>query len=292
MVSLLAACGGAVGDTGTQPAGSPSVKPTPALQGILTNAYVSVGPNQRLSFGVLNRDGLPVPDLGVTVQIFNDPVPKAGFKGLALGPAQVAPYKGTLLQGKGVYVIHQAFDKAGIYKAEITATRGPEVITTEQAFQVLPEDPTPAIGTPAPKVDNPTGDPATDPTLDTGVPPDAMHYISVAAAIAAHHAVLVYLGSPGFCTSKTCGPEVDVVKSVQAKYQARGVDFVHIETYKGGHPDNSDITKATINPFFDAWKVPSDPWVFIIDRSGNVSAKFDGMTAPDELAPALDVVSS
>ena len=210
----------------------------------------------------------------------------------SLGPPQPAPYEGDLLQGKGVYVVHQTFERPGFYSATVQARKGALASTTTAAFQVLAADPTPAIGGAAPRTRNATRDMVADiSTIDTGVPPDDMHYISVADAIAAHHAVVVYFGSPGFCRSRTCGPEVDVVKSLEARYRAKGVDFVHIETYKGGRPDNSDVAKATTSPWFDEWQLTSDPWVFVVDAGGNVAAKFDGPAAPDEIEPAIAAVA-
>ena len=172
------------------------------------------------------------------------------------------------------------------------ARKNPLSTTTTAAFQVLASDPTPAVGTAAPRSRNPTKDQVTDiSTIDTGVPPDDMHYISVADAIAAHHPVVVYFGSPSFCRSKTCGPEVEVVKTLEAKYRSRGIDFVHIETFKGGRPDNTDLSKATTSPWFDEWHLTTDPWVFVVDASGNVAGKFDGPTAPAEIDPALAAVA-
>jgi hypothetical protein len=191
-----------------------------------------------------------------------------------------------------VYVVHQTFDKPGFYSAIVQARKDSLSTTTTAAFQVLASDPTPAVGTPAPRSRNPTKDQVTDiSTIDTGVPPDDMHYISVADAIAAHHPVVIYFGSPGFCRSRTCGPEADVVKALEAKYRSRGIDFVHIETYKGGRPDNPDTTKATTSPWFDEWHLTSDPWVFVVNANGNVAAKFDGPTAPREIDPALAVMA-
>jgi hypothetical protein len=98
---------------------------------------------------------------------------------------------------------------------------------------------------------------------------------------------VIYFGAPGFCRSKNCGPESDVVKSLEPGYRPKGVDFVHIETYKGGTPDNSDLSKATLSPTFDEWKLSSDPWIFIVDKNGLVSAKFDGPTGADEIEAVL-----
>jgi hypothetical protein len=285
----LAACGGALDEGGsTSPAPSAVPSPPPLQSVIVTNDLVTGG-DQRVAIGIVDAGGVPVPDVSVTVQLWTLPSPGGGTP-TAIGAPTAAPYKGDLLKGKGVYVVHQVFAQPGNYQARVIATKGGVTTHTVAAFQVISADTdqVPGVGAGAPKTGNATGDPAKDPSLDTGVPPDDMHYISIAGAIAAHHPFVAYFGSPGFCTSKLCGPQVDVVRSIEGKYHAKGVDFTHVETYLGGHPSDPDLTKAKINPSFDEWHLPSDPWVFVVDRNGKVAARFEGPSTADEIAAVLD----
>lgn len=284
-LSILAGCGGSVDQGGASPQPKASVPP---LQSLFAGAQLVAGIDQRVAIGIVNSSGIPVPDVSVTVQLFTLPSP--GQSPTPLGPAEPAPYHGQGLQGKGVYVIHHTFAGAGNYTAGVTASKGGISTRTAFSFNVSATDPTPAIGSPAPRTRNLTSPPAPIESVDTGVPPDDMHYTTVAAAIAAHHPVVVYFGSPGFCASKLCGPEVDIVKSLEASYRAKGVDFVHVETYKGGHPDNSDLAKATTNPEFAEWNLQTDPWVFVVGRDGNVAGKFDGPVEAAEISPTVDRV--
>ncbi|HEV3231521.1 MAG TPA: hypothetical protein VG245_04635 [Candidatus Dormibacteraeota bacterium] len=284
LLLALAACD-AGGPAGAAPSPSPSTKPPP-LQSVVVNAQVVAGLDQRIAIGIVNADGVPVPDVEVLVQLQTLPSPGQPARVVA-GP-EPAPYRGAGLQGKGVYVVHQTFAQPGLYTALVQASKNGVTTHTRSSFQVQPTDPTPAVGKPAPRTQNPTAAQADLRTLDTGVPPDDMHYTSVAAAIAAGHVTVVYFGAPGFCTSKLCAPEVQVLQGFEAAYHPRGVDFVHIETYRGGTPDNPDLTKATTNPYFDEWGLTTDPWVFVVDRQGNVAAKFDGPVEADEITPTLD----
>lgn len=257
----------------------------------MASAQVVVGKDQRLGFGILDASGVPVSDVAVTVQLFT--VPPGGAAPAALGPRQAAMYKGELLQGKGLYVIHHTFDKPGFYSAAVHASKNGVSSDTSAALEVLGADPTPAVGTVAPASHNPTSSEVKEiSVLDTGVPPDDMHYTSIAAAMAAHRPFVVYFGSPGFCRSKTCGPEVEVVKSLEPEFRPAGVDFIHIETYEGGRPDDPDINKAHTSQAFNDWHLQSDPWVFLVDRNGLISAKFDGPAAPDEIVPALTALTN
>jgi hypothetical protein len=38
------------------------------------------------------------------------------------------------------------------------------------------------------------------------------------------------------------------------------------------------------------WGLTSEPWVFVVDSAGNVSAKFEIFLSEDELRAALDAV--
>ena len=284
----LAACGGTVQD-----AGAPSPSPVPALQGVVATAISDqcapctiVGTDRRIPFGILDRNGIPVADATVKVQVF---LLKPGTnQGTPVGPLLDAPYKGDLMEGKGVYVIHQTLATPGIYGAVVRASKGSLSANTETHFQVLASDPGIAVGAAAPPTRNKLASQVSDiSTIDTGVPPDDMHYTTIADALAAHHPLVIFFGSPGFCQTKTCAPEVNAVKVLEAKYRAKGVDFVHIETYKGGRPD---ATK-TISDEFHQWKLTTDPWVFVVGRDGNVAAKFDGPTTADEIDPVVAQVA-
>jgi len=287
----LTACGGSVAGTDSSPSPTQS---RPPLQSVVVSGAsdtcapcVVKGKDRRLAVGIVNADGVPVgAGAAVKVQVFL--LPAGGANPTAVGPAVNAPYEGAMLQDKGVYVIRQTFDRAGLYNVVVQATKGSLSSTTTAAFQVIDSDPGIAVGSPAPRSQNPTeGQVSSIRQIDTNVPPDDMHYTSIAGAIGAHHPVVVYFGSPGHCRSKTCAPEVDAVKSLEPSYRPRGVDFVHIETYKGGDPDNTDLTKATLSQTFNEWKLASDPWVIVIDKNGAVAAKFDGPTGSDEIEAAL-----
>ena len=289
-VTFLTACAGGTAQTGESPTPAPSAGP---LQGVLATSEVVIGKDQRVGFGILDANQVPVPYVTVTVQIFSL-APGSKSSPPPLGPPQPAPYNGgapglDIQQGKGIYVIHQTFDQPGFYSAVVNASKAGVRARTTVALQVMATDPTPAVGSQAPATKNALQSEVSDiSAIDTGVPPDDMHYISVAGALAARHPFVVYFGSPGFCVSRTCGPEVDVVKTLEPTYRPKGVDFIHIETYKGGRPDANHTT----SPWFDEWKLPSDPWVFVVDRAGLIRAKFEAPTGPQEIEPALQLVSS
>lgn len=270
---LFAGCG--VGtDTG-------STQPTPGLQGEIVASEIVVG-DRRLPLGILEQN-TPVNDVSVHVRAF--------FLGGSNGPQQRAesdaPFKGEGLQGRGVYVASINFDIAGSWLAEITAQRSADGAhaVIHLPFNVVANPLVPAVGQPAPRSHNPTAKDVSDvSTIDSGTPPDDMHQISIADAIAQQRPTLVIFATPAFCQTATCGPEVKVVQSLEPSYQSR-LTFIHVEIFRDFKPDP---TKRQYAQTVLDWRLQTEPWIFLIDPKGIIRARFEGPTATDEVKAAID----
>jgi hypothetical protein len=250
------------------------------------------GPDQRIGLFIADQAGNELADVKATAEVFSV---ANGGTATAVGPAQDAVYHGDDLQqaglNRGVYTIHVPLKTPGRYKVVVHATRAGQSATSDATFIALATDPGIPVGAPAPRSRNPIAGPGVDiGTIDTGNPPDDMHYVSIVDAIDAHHPTVIYFGTPGFCQSRTCAPEVQVVQALETRYRSRGVDFIHVETYKGGRPDNPDITKADLSPTFIEWKLTTEPWIVLVNGAGVVTEKFAGATGPDEVRPGLDLI--
>ena len=139
-----------------------------------------------------------------------------------------------------------------------------------------------SVGAKAPRSDTPTlaTEPAT--AITTSRPPDLpLLRTSVAQALAQHRPFVVTFATPRFCTSRTCGPVVDVVESVRRRFAARGVRFIHVEVFRDNNP-----TKG-YNRWMGQWGLQSEPWVFLVGADGRVKAKFEGSVSAAELAAAV-----
>jgi hypothetical protein len=108
-----------------------------------------------------------------------------------------------------------------------------------------------------------------------------MHRLSIAQAIAQHKPLVVLFATAAFCTSRLCGPEIEVVKGLEARYRSR-VNFVHIEIYR-----DAEYSKG-FAPTVLQWHLETEPWVFVINRKGIITAKFDGPTPASEIAPPIN----
>jgi hypothetical protein len=118
--------------------------------------------------------------------------------------------------------------------------------------------------------------------LTTRTPPDrGLLRYSVADSLAARKPFVVVFATPKFCTSRTCGPVVDVVDKVRRQFAGSGVRFIHVEVYKNNDPS------LGYNRWMREWGLQTEPWVFLVGRDGRVKAKFEGSLSVRELAAAV-----
>lgn len=153
------------------------------------------------------------------------------------------------------------------------------------------EDPTVVqIGEPAPPSETKVGADYPDLSVITSDPdPDpAMYESSVADAVTSGSPTVITFATPAFCTSEACGPMLDQVKALQASYP--DVEFVHVEVYDDLQV--TDFEDLTVVPAVEEWGLPSEPWVFVVDEGGAVSAAFEGAVSDEELTTAIDAVAS
>jgi hypothetical protein len=148
---------------------------------------------------------------------------------------------------------------------------------------VKPRTASPAVGAPAPRSNTPTLRTEPDVSkLTTSDPPDTeLLRHSVAESIAARAPFVVVFATPQFCTSRTCGPVVDVVDRVRRDSAGSAVRFIHVEVYRDNDPAQG------VNRWMREWRLPSEPWVFLVGRDGRIKAKFEGSVSIRELRAAV-----
>ena len=97
----------------------------------------------------------------------------------------------------------------------------------------------------------------------------------------AHAPFVLVFATPKFCSSRTCGPVVDVAQAVQRRFAGSGVRFIHVEVYTDNNPAQG------FNRWFREWRLPSEPWVFLVGRDGRIKARFEGSVSAAELSAAV-----
>jgi hypothetical protein len=115
--------------------------------------------------------------------------------------------------------------------------------------------------------------------IDTRIPPlPDLHEKSFADIVGKEPAVLAF-ATPQLCQTRVCGPVADVVLEVAS--QNEDVTFIHQEVYK-----DNDIQQGFREQIAE-WRLPTEPWVFVVGRDGKVTERFEGAVSVRELAGAV-----
>ncbi|MBA3412941.1 MAG: hypothetical protein H0T09_04555 [Actinobacteria bacterium] len=140
----------------------------------------------------------------------------------------------------------------------------------------------PDIGAAAPRSQTPTLATATIDELSTSRKPDPdLYRSSVADALAARAPFVVVFATPKYCASRTCGPVVDVVSTVRRGSTDSRIRFIHVEIYEDNDPAKDE------NRWVKEWKLPSEPWVFVVGADGKVRDRFEGTVSVRELGASV-----
>jgi hypothetical protein len=116
--------------------------------------------------------------------------------------------------------------------------------------------------------------------LTTRVPPDReLLRSSIADSLARHVPFVVTFATPRYCTSRTCGPVVDVVNRVRPRWPR--VRFIHVEIFRENNPRKGP------NQWVRQWQLPGEPWTFLVGRDGRIKEKFEGSVSVRELNAAI-----
>jgi len=141
------------------------------------------------------------------------------------------------------------------------------------------------VGEKAPLIDTPTpedvgGDLS---KLTTRIPPDTQNQVDYADAYGREPIVLLF-ATPQFCQSRVCGPVVDVAEQVKQVYGDKAA-FIHMEIFEDNDPANP------VNPQVKVFHLPTEPWLFAIERDGTVAEVLQGAFGPDALTAAVEKVA-
>lgn len=278
---IAASCGGS--EEATFPDGAFAVR---------ANRDITVG-TERLLVGVRQADGgvLGTPDQVVEIEVQPTDDPSAAPQRVTAGFSWIVP------DVTGLYRAVFEFDRPGVWQATVIPASGPPL--EPAMFSVL--DPACAtnttaegvplcavqVGEQAPAIASPTlatnaiEDITTDPSPD-----ERLYQLSLDEALANGRPTVVVFATPAFCTTAACGPLVDIVQGLIDDYP--GVDFVHVEVFTGFRDPGFDPSDpARLAPSVAGYRLLSEPWVYVVDAAGIVSAKFEGVMDGEELEEAL-----
>jgi hypothetical protein len=241
-----------------------------------TSSNLAVG-TERLLIAVAAPDGsrLASPDVPVRFTVYHEEAPADR---LSVG----ADFIWAIPDVSGLYRASVAFDRPGIWEVVVTP-EGADPLEPA-ALQVLAEPLTPAVGEPAPASDSVTAADVADlAEITTDPEPEPAFYeMSVADAVGSGRQTVIVFATPAFCRTSTCGPTLEVAKQVAPEYPE--TNWVHVEVYTNlDEPDDLQVVPAV-----EEWGLPTEPWVFVVDASGAVTHRFEGVITAVELRAALD----
>ena len=186
---------------------------------------------------------------------------------------------------RGIYVTQLPFSRSGKWGVELTLQRpGGASESARLTVVVLDKSATPSVGEAAPRSRNMVASDVKDlREIDTSEHPDPrLHQVRIADAIAMKKPQLIVFATPQFCTSRMCGPVVDIVRTLLPSYGNR-IAFTHQEIWQ-------DFASKKVFPTVEEWRLESEPWVFVVDGQGVIRAKFEGLVTAREIETALQSV--
>jgi hypothetical protein len=267
------------------------------IQPLITTAELSRGEN-RFAFGLLKAgkllEGADVQlrlydiDGGETKLAAEHKVPYQAVKNVkeqrsvhrhADGSAHV---HGDDSAVRGLYVAQLSFARAGGWGVELLVRQADGSFEPVRfAVTVHETAATPAVGSAAPRSRNLIARDVKDlRQIDTSPRPDPrLHQVRIADAITQGKPQLIVFATPQFCTSRMCGPVVDIMRSLLPTYGKR-VAFTHQEIWQ-------DFASKRAFSTVDEWRLQSEPWIFVVDGQGIIRAKFEGLVTERELEVAL-----
>ena len=287
---LLGGCGGSGEDssaTSTEPGGGSTLEELWRAPGddvaVVPGTENHEPGSVRVSFLVIDAEGrvVALPTAKVFVA---DALDRRPFLETQAKLERIGVPGGDEADATHIYVATLRLPRAGTYWLLAEPEGGGTNVQALGNVVVVKDDAPPDVGDPAVASETPTlasagGDAA---AITTRTPPDeSLLQYSVADSLAARVPFVVTFATPKFCSSRTCGPVVDVVEEVQQRLEGEKVRFIHVEVYEGNDP------AAGYNQWMGEWKLPTEPWTFLVGRNGKIVDRFEGTVSVNELETAV-----
>ena len=287
---LLGGCGGSGEDssaTSTEPGGGSTLEELWRAPGddvaVVPGTENHEPGSVRVSFLVIDAEGrvVALPTAKVFVA---DALDRRPFLETQAKLERIGVPGGDEADATHIYVATLRLPRAGTYWLLAEPEGGGTNVQALGNVVVVKDDAPPDVGDPAVASETPTlasagGDAA---AITTRTPPDeSLLQYSVADSLAARVPFVVTFATPKFCSSRTCGPVVDVVEEVQQRLEGEKVRFIHVEVYEGNDP------AAGYNQWMGEWKLPTEPWTFLVGRNGTIVDRFEGTVSVNELETAV-----
>ena len=272
-------------------ADSPSTEqaqPTSTLRIVVTATDLSTGYN-RLTFALIDSETGPLKSTSLQAHTFlvGKDVKDRPKKDLGV------VYREWPDSRRGIYTTTAHFDESGTWSIEVAieGSDGKKRLASA-SFRVKKDSVTPPVGSPAPPSETKIALHNQDlQNVTSSLNPHAPLYkLSLKQALTTNKPTVVVFATPAFCSTSTCGPQVDVLVALE-KNLSNKVNFIHVEIYDDINQLQGNLKNATVSTSVKEWGLPSEPWTFIIDNLGIISSKFEGFTTYEELHDAIVILN-
>lgn len=224
-------------------------------------------------FGLFTLDQDPVEDASAQVWA----VPADG--GEPVGPWPAAPSEADVPPG-GLYTVDAELPATGVHEVVVVTDDGRagavavDVREAESSQLPAPGEQAMAVATPT------EAEPLGYERLCTRAKPCGMHEVSLDDALVQARPIALLFATPAFCQTAVCGPTVDVIDGIRSDYP--DATFIHCEVFADAG--------ETIGDPVNAWELPTEPWLFVIDADGRIVRRADGplLVVPDAVRSLLD----
>ena len=200
---------------------------------------------------------------------------------------------------KGAYSTTLNFNQIGIWRLDFSVESPEGYLEGSIDIYVVDRLAIPDIGSRPPLSPNKTVHSTVDlmdATTDS-TPDRDLYQMTIREAIATELPTVVVFATPGFCTSPTCGPQVDTLSQLKTLYWGKA-NFIHVELYNSPREIKSGLDRKVFHPLVVEWgftAIPSwenESWTFILNRDGQIAEKFEGFVTLRELEEVLKEVIS
>lgn len=195
---------------------------------------------------------------------------------------------------RGSYTTYANFDRPGLWRLDVLVDNPDGEDEIQIDLKVLDESPVPSVASKALLSETKTlssYEEIEQITTDYSPDPD-LYRLSIDEAVQNGRPSVIVFASPAFCTSPTCGPQVDTLTSLKEKHPGLA-DYIHVEIYDNPAEIQGNLDQAEIFSVVDDWGLTSiedylnESWTFVVDSDGNIRDRFEGFATVDELETAL-----
>ena len=290
VIAVAVACSSSATPTAAPQPTSVPTDPT-AIIPVLATTVLEVG-EQRIAFLLTTNKGLIKTPSALVTPVFLD-------GGGAPGPTMEAQFNLWPYGIRGSYSTYANFDRAGRWHLDVEVDNPNGVNEVQIEIEVLEKSPVPAVGTIALLSESKIlSDQESIEDITTDYSPDpALYQLTIKDAVENNLPSVIVFASPAFCTSPTCGPQVDAVSELREKHPGQA-NYIHVEIYDNPAEIQGNLDRAEIFSVVDDWGLTSiddyfnESWTFIMDADGQIDDRFEGFATVDELEEALNKVIS